>query len=108
MCCWPAEIDACDAFDCTDGVGFAFCEDVLASSGGRNNNEGRTCSCRVSDDASATVSDTQYYANDTAGCIGEWAPPSCCGQYVQVSSLCCTQVLPVAVRACSAGWLWQH
>lgn len=62
----------CAAFDCTDGDGYARCADVTAADGGRNNAEGRTCSCHVSDDAEAAVSTTQYYANDTAGCIGKW------------------------------------
>jgi hypothetical protein len=69
--CWRADIDACADNGCTNGDGFAKCEDVSAAIGGLNNADGRTCTCRISADNGAALSGTQYYANDTAGCIGK-------------------------------------
>jgi hypothetical protein len=85
-CCWPADINACVANDCTDGDGIALCADMVASAGGRNDAAGRTCSCRVSGEAGAALDETRFYANDTAGCIGERPLTSCCRQCTDRSS----------------------
>jgi hypothetical protein len=70
-CCCYVDINACEAFRCTDGAGFAQCQDISAAIGGRNNTQGRTCTCRINADVGAALNEAQYYANDTAGCIGK-------------------------------------
>jgi hypothetical protein len=43
-----SDIDACEDNLCTNGAGFGQCEDISAAIGGRNNAEGRICTCHIS------------------------------------------------------------
>ena len=59
----PADVEACKLFPCSTNGGAVTCGDIPAAFGGGDNTQGRTCTC---DDTVA-----QFYANETAGCVGE-------------------------------------
>ena len=64
-----ADVEACQLFPCSTNGGPVTCGDISAALGGGNNSQGRTCTC----DNTAT----QFYANETAGCVGEHLLEAC-------------------------------